>query len=87
MDDKLKDQIEKVVTAIFASKEEDTKRKKTEDALHASADKLESDWKNYVKDLSGLVNEYDIDVIQNKIELAKYVKSFFEKSEIYTLNM
>lgn len=40
MEDKLKDQIEKVVTAIFASKEEDTKRKKTEDALHASADKL-----------------------------------------------
>ena len=40
MEDKLKDQIEKVVTAIFASKEEDTKRKKTEDALHASANKL-----------------------------------------------
>jgi len=40
MDDKLKDQIESIVTAIFASKEEDTKRKKTEDALHASADKL-----------------------------------------------
>lgn len=40
MDDKLKDQIEKVVTSIFASKEEDTKRKKTEDALHASAEKL-----------------------------------------------
>jgi predicted nuclease with TOPRIM domain len=40
MEDKLTDQIEKVVSAIFASKEEDTKRKKTEDALHASADKL-----------------------------------------------
>ncbi len=40
MEDKLKDQIENVVKAIFASKEEDTKRKKTEDALHASADKL-----------------------------------------------
>lgn len=40
MEDKLKEQIEKVVAAIFASKEEDTKRKKTEDALTASAAKL-----------------------------------------------
>lgn len=40
MEDKLKEQIEKVVAAIFASKEEDTKRKKTEDALTASATKL-----------------------------------------------
>ena len=41
MDDKLKEQVEKIVSAIFASKEEDTMRQKTHDALQASASKLE----------------------------------------------
>ena len=41
MEDKLKEQVEKIVSAIFASKEEDTMRQKTQDALQASATKLE----------------------------------------------
>ena len=40
MDENLKTQIEKVVASIFASKEEATKREKTEAALQESADKL-----------------------------------------------
>lgn len=57
--------------------------KDTEIAFDASADKLESDWKNYVKDLSDLVNNYDIEEIQHKIELAKELKSFFENIPLY----
>ncbi|MBV5346636.1 hypothetical protein JZU46_00165 [bacterium] len=41
MEDKLKEQVEKLVTAIFASKEDETMRAKTTEALQASADKLE----------------------------------------------
>ena len=41
MEDKLKKQVEDAVNAIFASKEEDTNRKKAEDALQASADTIQ----------------------------------------------
>lgn len=41
MDEKLKEQVEKLVSGIFASKEEETMRAKTTEALRASADKLE----------------------------------------------
>jgi chromosome segregation ATPase len=41
MEDKLKQQVEDVVTAIFASKEKETIRQRTEDALQASADKIQ----------------------------------------------
>ena len=57
--------------------------KDTEIAFNASADKLESDWKKYVNDLSGLVNNYDIEEIQRKIETAKDLKSFFENIPLY----
>lgn len=42
MEDTLKKQVEAVVAAIFASKEQETIRQKTEDALNASATKLEA---------------------------------------------
>lgn len=57
--------------------------KDTEIAFNASADKLDTDWEKYVKDLSGLVNNYDIEEIQRKIEMAKDVKSFFENIPLY----
>ncbi len=57
--------------------------KDTEIAFDASADKLESEWENYVKDLSDLVNNYDIEEIQRKIELGTDVKSFFENIPLY----
>ncbi len=57
--------------------------KDTEIAFNASADKLESDWNEYVKNLSELINNYDIGEIQRKIELAKDVKSFFENIPLY----
>lgn len=41
MEDKLKEQVEKLVAAIFDAKEEETMRQKTHDALQASATKLE----------------------------------------------
>lgn len=41
MEDKLRKEVEDVVTAIFASKEKETIRQKTEDALQASADTIE----------------------------------------------
>lgn len=41
MEDKLKKEVEAVVTAIFASKEQETIRQKTEDALNDSAAKIE----------------------------------------------
>ncbi|SFF00027.1 dynamin family protein [Trichococcus pasteurii] len=52
--------------------------KDTEMAFNASADKLESDWKKYLKDLSDIVNNNDIEEIQHKIKLAKDVQSFFD---------
>ena len=52
--------------------------KDTEIAFNASADKLESDWKKYIIDLSDLINNYNIEDIERKIELAKDVKGFFE---------
>lgn len=42
MEDKLKKQVEDVVTGIFASKEKETIRQKTEDALQASADTIQA---------------------------------------------
>lgn len=57
--------------------------KDTEIAFNASADKLESDWKKYIKDLSELVNNYDVEEIQRRIELAKDVKIFFENIPLY----
>ena len=50
----------------------------TEGAFNAAADKLEEDWKRYVKELSDLINNYDIEDIKNKLEIAKDVKRFFE---------
>ena len=52
--------------------------KDTEDAFNAAADKLEEDWKRYVKELSDLIDNYDIEDIKNKLEIAKDVKRFFE---------
>ena len=52
--------------------------KDTEIAFNASADKLEADWKKYVDDLSSLIDNYDIEDIKNKLEIAKDVKRFFE---------
>lgn len=57
--------------------------KDTEIAFNASADKLESDWKKYIEDISDLVNNFDIEEIQQKIELAKDVKSFFDNIPLY----
>ena len=61
--------------------------KDTEIAFNASADKLESDWKNHVKEISDIVNNDDIEDIQRKIELAKDVKSFFENIPLYNLGI
>ena len=41
MEEKLKETVEKIVSAIFDAKEEETMRKKTQEALQASASKLE----------------------------------------------
>ena len=41
MEEKLKETVEKIVSAIFDAKEEETMRQKTHDALQASATKLE----------------------------------------------
>lgn len=61
--------------------------KDTEIAFDASADKLESDWKSYVRELSDLVNNYDIEEIKSKIEVAKDLKYFFENIPLYNLGL
>ncbi|MGE1063576.1 dynamin family protein [Megasphaera paucivorans] len=50
----------------------------TEIAFNASADKLEVDWGKYIDNLSELINNYDIEDIKHKLEVARSLKSFFD---------
>ncbi len=68
MEDKLKEQVEDVVSAIFASKEKETIRKKTEDALNASATKIE-ELTSEVEVAKEVVTEKDVEISDLKIKI------------------
>lgn len=51
---------------------------KTKDAFDEAADKLEEEWESYVKNLSDMVKEYDIEKIKQNIVSIKSIESFFE---------
>lgn len=51
---------------------------KTEVAFDEAADKLEEEWESYVKSLSDMVKEYDIEKIKQNIVSIKSIESFFE---------
>ncbi len=86
MEDNLKKQVEDVVSAIFDSKEKETIRKKTEDALRASALKIE-ELASEVEVATEVVVEKDTEIseLKTKIETADVEKAeLIEKHGVET---
>jgi len=75
MEDKLKDQVLKIVSEIFASKEDETIRQKTQDALQASADKLAELTTTLVeKDQLLAASVSELEVVKAEVEAIKAEK-------------
>lgn len=76
MDEKLKKEIEHIVSSIFANKTEEKKRQKTEDALKLSAEKVENLTKEN-SELSKSIEDYKttIDELESKLEALEVEKS------------
>lgn len=49
----------------------------TQKAFGAAADNMEKEWEDYVKNLRGMIENYDVDDIMRRINVAREIKGFF----------
>lgn len=49
----------------------------TQKAFEASSDNMEKEWEDYVGNLRGMIENYDVDDIIRRIDVAREIKSFF----------